>query len=133
MTVAQALAQWMQDNGIGVRGTDIFIGSAPLDAPTACYWIIGGGGTPVIRAQTGGKGKAYIFNVFYRNTDASDVDSKLQALEELANRGVCYSLSGYDTLDIEASSFQSDNDLDLEDRAVGTVQITVTVYQAEVS
>lgn len=131
MTVQRALAQWMEDNGFGVFNTDLFIGSIPFEKKVnAGWWIVGGGGSPQIRAQTGEKTKAYIFSVFYRNTDAEDVDEKLQALEELANSKACHSLNGYETVDLEASGFQSDSDLDIEDRTIGSVEITATIYQS---
>lgn len=131
MTVAKALAQWMETNGFGVVGTNLYIGAVPQKAPKASWWILGAGGTPVIRPETGEKGKAYIFNVFYRNTDSEDVDERLQALEEKANSKMCPELPPYDCLSVEATGFQSDNDLDAEDRTVGTVQLTITIYQSE--
>lgn len=130
MTVQRALAKWMQDNGFGTFGTDLFIGSVPDKAPKAAWWLIGGGGSPSLRPHTGEKMKQYLFSVFYRNTDAEDVDIKLQALEELANNKACKTLDGYNTIDLEASGFQTDQDIDLEDRALGSVEITVTVYQS---
>lgn len=131
MTVAQALAQWMQENGFGTLGTDLFIGSVPEGAPTASWWILGGGGAPTIKNHTGEKVKAYIFSVLYRNTDSENVDERMQALEEKANSKACHDLAGYDTIELEASGFQSDNDLDGEDRTLGSVEITATVYQSE--
>lgn len=130
MTVQRALAKWLQENGFGIFGTDLFIGSVPDNAPTASWWIIGGGGSPTLRADTGEKMKAYIFSVFYRNTDSEDVDTKLQALEIKANDKSCKSLDDYETVDLEASGFQSDADIDLEDRTIGSVEITVLIYQS---
>lgn len=130
MTIKQALAQWMQDNGFGTQGTDLYIGAVPEEAPTACWWLVGGGGAPVQKNQTGEKTKSYVFTIFYRNTDSQDVDEQLQALEELANSKACHDLNGYDTIELEASGFQSDADLDAEDRTIGSVEITATVYQS---
>lgn len=131
MTVAKSLAQWLESNGLGTVGTDIFIGSVPDQAPVPCYWILGGGGSPSIRNKTGEKVKNYIFSVFYRNTDSDDVDEKLQALEEKANSKACHDLDGYETVDLEASGFQTDQDLDAEDRTLGSVEISVSVYQSQ--
>lgn len=131
MTVARSLAQWMEDNGFGVFNTDLFIGTLPKEKNIiAGWWIVGGGGAPVIRADTGEKAKAYVFAVFYRNIDSEDVDTRLQALEEAANSKDCHSIEDYDTIDMEATGFQSDQDLDGEDRTIGTVEITITVYQS---
>lgn len=131
MTIKRAFAQWLQDNGFGTFNTDLFIGGIPLEIDlTAGWWIVGGGGTPIIRAQTGEKSKAYILTVFYRNTDSEDVDEKLQLLEETVNSPECHSLTGYETIDMEATGFQSDDDLDGEDRTIGSVEVTITVYQS---
>lgn len=131
MTVARAFAQWMEDNGFGVYDQDLFIGAVPLERKlSAAWWILGAGGTPTMRPITGEKGKAYIFSVNYRNKNAKELDEKLQALEESANSKNCHSLTGYDTIELEATGFQSDDDIDAEDRAIGTVEITVTLYQS---
>lgn len=130
MTIQRSLAQWMEDNGFGVFGTNLFIGSVPLNAPVASWWIIGGGGSPVLKNDTGEKMKAYVFSVLYRNTDSEDVDTKLQALEELVNGKTCHSLDDYDTIELEATGFQTDQDIDSEDRTLGAVEITITVYQS---
>lgn len=129
MTILESFAQLMADNGFGVLGTDLFLGSAPNE-PTSLWWIVALGGTPTVRADTGEKIKEYILTVFYRNNDAQDVNQRLQELEEFLNNKDCKDLSGYDTLDIEASGFFTDNDLDLEDRALGSIEVTAKVYQS---
>lgn len=129
MTIKRSLIKWMQDNGFGVYNTNLFIGGVPLQAPVASWWVLGGGGAPTIKNQTGEKVKAYIFNVLYRNIDAEDVDQQLQAIEEKANSNACFDLEDYETVEMEATGFQTDGDLDGEDRSVGSVEIVVTVYQ----
>lgn len=130
MTVLKAFTEWMENNGFGVRGTNLYVGAVPKKAPKASWWVVGGGGSPTLRSDTGEKMKAYVFSVFYRNIDAEDVDEKLQALEEKLNNKDCKELNGYETIDVEATGFASDNDLDGEDRVIGTVEATVTVYQS---
>ena len=131
MTIKRSFAQWMEDNGFGTFGTDLFIGTVPFEKKKkAAWWILGGGGSPSIRAQTGEKMKQYILTVFYRNTDSEDVDEKLQLLEETANNKECHQIPEYETVDMEATGFQSDQDLDGEDRTIGSVEVTVTVYQS---
>jgi len=132
MTIKRAFAQWMEDNGFGTFGDNLFIGTVPFEKKKdAAWWILGGGGAPTVRAQTGEKMKQYIITVFYRNTDAEDVDQKLQNFEETVNNKECHSLTGYETIDMEGTGFQSDQDLDGEDRTVGSVEVTVTVYQSQ--
>lgn len=130
-TINKDFAQWMEDNSFGTRGTDIFIGAVPKEiAGKRAFWIVSGGGTPVIRANTGEKGKAYLITVFLRDIDSESVDETLQLLEETINSKNCKSLNNYETIEMEASGFASDQDLDQEDRTIGSVEVTLTVYQS---
>lgn len=72
--------------------------------------------------------KQYLISVYMRSLDASLVYDQLQALEESLNSDGCTSLNGYDTIDIEATTFPTDQDLDNEDRTVGLLQATITTY-----
>lgn len=131
MTIKRALAKWMEDHGFGVYDTDLFIGSIPVEKNLAAgWWILGGGGTPTTKNQTGEKVKGYLFNVFYRSSDAAEVDAKLQLLEETANGKDCLELDDYVTVEMGATGFQSDSDIDAEERTLGSVEITVSVYQS---
>lgn len=131
MTIKQSLAQLMEDNGFGTRGDDLFLGAVPQQAPTRSFWILGGGGSPVIRNQTGEKSKNYLFTVFMRNTDAENVDETLQSLEEFFNSKQCFELEDYTLIEIEASGFQTDGDIDIEGRTLGSIEVSVTTYQSE--
>ena len=131
MTIVRAFAQWMEDNGFGTFDTDLFIGTVPVERDvTSAWWIVSGGGSPTLRNQTGEKMKAYTLAVFYRSRDAELVDTLLQQLEDALNNKECKTLAGYDTIDIEATGFQTDRDIDGEDRVIGSIEITVTVYQS---
>lgn len=131
MTIKQALAQWLEDNGFGVRGQTLFQDTLPKEKNLVSgWWIIGGGGAPEIRNKTGEKGKPYIFAVFYRDTDSQTVDETLQSLEETVNSKDCKELQGYETYSMEATGFQSDSTIDPEGRTLGSVEITVSVYQS---
>jgi hypothetical protein len=129
MTITQAFVAYMESLALGTLGETIFIGAAPLDAPDAIFWIINSGGAPLGTNQTGEKRKQYILSVYYRSRSAEGVDEILQSLEETINIGQCTQLQDFDTIDIEASSFASDQDLDNEDRTVGLLQITITTYK----
>lgn len=126
MTIKQAFKEYME--GLGYQ--DIFLGAVPVNAPAKAFWIVSGGGSPIIKNNTGEKMKNYLLNVYYRNTDSQDVDQVLQDLEESVNSKACTQLNGYDTIELDGTGFQSDQDLDAEDRTVGLLQVTVTVYQS---
>lgn len=128
MNIVKSFADFMDAQGYGTQGTDLFIGAAPQGSPDKSWWIIGAGGSSTLKGLAGNKMKNYLLNVFYRNTDQEDVMNTLQSFEEFMNSGICDQLNGYNNIEIEATSFPADQDLEAEDRTVGLVQVTVTVY-----
>lgn len=132
MTITKAFAQWMQDNDFATQGQDLFIGGVPADlvdkAPDTCWWIYANGGTPITKNTTGEKQKNYLINVYFRDLNAQNVDETMQTFELLVNGKNCDQLEGFDTIEMEATGFQTDIDLDNEERTVGFVQVTIRVY-----
>lgn len=128
-TIAKSFSTYMEAEGYGIFGTDLFIGSAPDGALDDCWWIIFSGGSSQIKNKTGERVKVYVLDVYHRGTDSASVDQNLQAFEEQINSIHCDQLDGFDTVEMEAVNFASDQDLDVEDRSVGLVQVQVTVYQ----
>lgn len=131
MNIKKSFIEWMEDNSFGVFGTDLYADGAPLDAPDACYWVTSGGGTPISKNATGEKQKNYILNIYHRDTDAESVADNLQELEELLNSKDCIDLNGYDVIEVSATTFSTDQDLDQEDRTVALLQATITAYQSD--
>lgn len=129
MTIAKSFMTLMESLGYGSFGVDLFKGGVSADAPDACWWVISSGGNVITSNKTGEKVKKYIVNVFYRNIDAEDVDEKLQEFEELINGNNALELDGYETIEMEAMAFPSDQDLDVQDRTIGLVQIGLTIYK----
>ncbi len=129
MTIARAFVDYLENQGYGSFGGDIFIGTAPLDAQDTIMWLLSSGGNNIEKNTSGEKQKNYIISVYYRSTDAQQVDQTLQDLEELLNNKDCIDLQGYTVLEVETTLFQSDQDIDVEDRTVGLLQATFTVYQ----
>ena len=131
MNIVKSFVDYMVSEGLGIFGTNIFIGTVPQDAPDLCYWLTGSGGSPTSRNDTGEVTKNYTIDLFYRNTDAEDVYEILQALEITLNKANCTQLTGFDTIEMQATLFPSDQDIDNEDRTVGLIQITVKTYYKE--
>jgi hypothetical protein len=129
MNVTESFVNYLVTSGIGTFGTDIFIGSVPINAPNACYWVKGGGGNPTQKNETGEMIKDYFLDVYYRDT-AQNVYDNLQILEELLNSGVCNPLADYDALEISTTSFPIDEDLDSEDRSVGMLRVAIKIYSS---
>jgi len=128
MNIARSFATFMEDEGFGTFGTDLFINGVAEDAPDACFWVVAGGGAALQKNQTNEMLKNYILQVFYRNIDSNDVHEILQSFEETVNSDDCTQLSGYDTIELEATAFPTSQDLGLEDRTIGVVQVTVTIH-----
>lgn len=132
MNIAESFVDYLISIGFGTAlGTDVYIGGVPLDAPSTCWWIISSGGTIISRNQTGEKQKNYLLSVFYRSTDAENVYNELQELEIELNKSNCADLQEFDTIEIEAINFPTDNDIDLEERTVGTIQVAIKTYYKE--
>jgi hypothetical protein len=130
MNLARAFAKFMEDNGYGTFGEDLFIGGVPQNAPNSSWWISFGGGFNLTKNRTGEKQKNYVINIYFRSLDGELVYNELQELEELLNSNTCLEIDGYTITEIEASLFPTDQDLDNEDRTVGTIQATITVYSS---
>lgn len=130
MNITRAFIEYMEGLGLGTFGTDIFIGGAPLGATDPIWWAISAGGNSDPKNNTGERIKNYTVDVFYRDNDAQEVYDKMQLLEEEVNSKECTELEGYETVDMEAVLFPADQDIDNEDRTVGLLQVTLTVYQS---
>lgn len=129
MSVIDDFATLMVNEGYGTLGTDLFIGTAPLEAPAEVNWIVAGGGTSTLVNQTGERTKQYVVDIYFRSNSAQAVYDKMFAFEDMINSGDCASLENFDTIDIEASVFPADQDLDSEERTIGLVQVTLTLYK----
>lgn len=127
MNIAEEFTTWMEDSDLGTFGTDIYIGEAPIDAPSRCWWVVASGGNTSISAQTGERMKNYLLSVYFRS-EPQDVYDTLQSFEELCNGKDCIEFSNYDIIELQATQYASDQDLDSEERKVGLVQINLTVY-----
>lgn len=130
MNIAKAFVDYLVEyQSLGAFGTDIFIGSLPDDAPDACYWVTSAGGNSQSKNVTGERIKTYLLNVYYRNTDGEEVYTSIQELEENLNNSLVTSLGDYTVHDVSAVSFPVDRDLDIQERSVGQIQVSIEVYQ----
>ena len=131
MNIVEAFVDYLEEKEFGTLGTDIFISSVPQEAPDKCFWLISAGGSPQDENATGEMIKSYIVSLYYRNTDAKDVYDILHNLEVLINSNDCTQLTDFDTIDLRATAFPIDQDIDNEDRTVGLLQITIDTYYKE--
>lgn len=129
-TVTEAFVAFLENQGIGTFGTDIYLHQVPDDAPDACYWILTAGGSPVRVLSTGEKVKQYFVTVNYRSMSEKDVDRNLFRLEELLNCAGCVDLEGFEVYQISAQQFPTDSDADLVERRTAFLQANVQVYKS---
>jgi hypothetical protein len=131
MTLTKALALYIQSLGMATLGQDLIIGRAPTSKETAddLWWIIATGGGTLQKNQTGESRKQYTCLVYRRGRNYRTIDEQLLTLEEQLNCDGCTQLDGFDTIDIEATIFPSNDDLDSVERMVGLLQVTVTTYK----
>lgn len=131
MTLAKSFANYLQNLGIATLGQDLIIGRAPSSTETRddIWWILSNGGGPLKKNQTGESMKAYSILVYRRGRNYRLIDEQLQSLEEELNCDACTTLEGFDTIDIEAVVFPTDDDLDSSERKVGLLQVTITTYK----
>lgn len=131
MNLAEAFATYLASMTGSTLGQDLFIGEAPSSnkVPDSIWWIISNGGNPIQKNSTGESLKRYQVQIFYRNRDYKTIANAIYDLEEDLNCDGCTQLTGIDTVDIEATSFPIDNDIDGEDRKIGLLQVSLTTYK----
>lgn len=131
MNIAQAFGTYLDDLGIATLGQDLIIGRAPNsnEVTDNLWWILSQGGSPISKNASGESMKRYSIYIYCRNVDYKTIEDALYSLEETINCDGCTQLTGFDTIDLEASVFPIDNDLDSEDRKVGLLQVNITTYK----
>ena len=131
--ILDSFATYMETLGVATRGQDLFIGEAPssdiLNNKDPIWWIIDSGGQPIKKNSTGESMKAYSVQIYCRNRNVKDIKTAMFSLEENLNCDGCFQLDGFDTINIEASTFPIDQDIDAEDRKIGMLQVNLTIYK----
>lgn len=126
--IARDFVTYMENQGLGEFSTNIYIGGAPQDSPDRTWWIISNGGTPITKNSTGERQKRYILQVYYRSEDQEDVANRLEAFETHLNSKQCFELDNYDIIEVEATVFPTDDDLDNTERTVGLIEVSLLIY-----
>lgn len=132
MTIARAFVDFLEKQGFGVFGQNIYLFRVPnsFKAESEILWIIPSGGSIVGRNRTGEQIKAYQFLVYYRSVSAEKVDIALSALEEQLNCSQCVKLNGFELVQVNTTQFPVDQDLDAENRMVGLLRVQLEVYKS---
>lgn len=132
MTISQSFIKFLEAQGYGVFGQDLYLYRVPnsLKTKTNLFWVVPNSGSVIQKNKTNEKIKSHQFLVYYRSNSAREVDEKLSQLEETLNCMTCVQLEGYQTLDVSATQFSSDIDPDSENRMVGFIQVTIQTYKS---
>lgn len=130
-TISEAFVEYLENEGVGTFGQNIFISQVPDSAPDQTFWTVTSGGTPIAKMRTGEQMKQYFILLYYRSPSAKDVERTLFRLEEKLNCASCVELTGFEVYDIECSQFPVDNDIDDESRKVGFLQANIKIYKKE--
>jgi hypothetical protein len=130
MNLQESFVQFLAGAVGGTFGTDIFIGEAPSSdqAPDALWWVTAFGGSNLTKLPTGERIESHQVEVRYRNRSGKAVYDALYDLEDGINTTL--DLVGFDIYDVSTLSFPVDEDLDSEERRVGLLQVTITIYKA---
>lgn len=128
MSIVAAFVDYFEEVTSSTLGQDLFVNRVP-SSPDETWWLRSSGGNPLSKLATGEMTKAYRIDVFYRGRSPQNVDAKLFELEEELNSSRGVELTGFSVIDVQATSFPTDNDLDDEDRYVGLLQVTISTYK----
>lgn len=132
MTISRAFVKFLETQGYGIFGQNIFLFRVPdsFKAESEVLWVIPSGGNIVGRNKTNEAIKAYQFLIYFRSVSAEKVDTALLALEEQLNCSGCVDLEGYELVQINTTQFPVDKDLDLENRMVGMLRVQLEIYKS---
>lgn len=131
-TVSESFIKWMEDNGYGTFGTNIFLNQMPESAPDSSYWVVTAGGDVTAKLVTAQSIQQFNTQVFYRNAKGKDVERNMFALNQKINTRGCFTIDGFDIYSIEAS-MPEDDDEDAEDRPQASLIVSIEIYKSYVS
>lgn len=132
MTLSQAFVNYLEMKGYGVFGQNLYLYRVPNSkkTDTEVLWLIPTGGYPASRNKTGEMVKSYQILIYFRSNSARKVDEFLNDLEQTLNCSQCVSLEGFELVDIRATQLPADQDLDSENRMVGSINCQLEVYKS---
>lgn len=130
ITVSESFVEWLEIEGYGVFGKNIFMNRLGVKAPNDSFTIITSGGQLVNRLVTGEAVKQYLIQVRFRSSSSRKVDRTLFVLEELLNSDQCFKLTGFDIEQVSTAQFASSQDIDNEELQTGLLTVNVRLYRA---
>ena len=126
-TIGIELCNFLCDEFGLTFGKDFFYMRVP-DESGPVFWMTQVGSLIDRDLRTKQKIKEYQFLLSYRNTSAQKVDEEIFRIETIINRMSCVKLEHFDLYDIRTSNLGSYEDVDMEGRFKGTLQIVVRIH-----
>lgn len=128
MNIPALIAKWLEDNGYGTVGTDIYIDQLPNEAPDATFWLINGGGSALSFNATKERTDSYTLTLLYRNKSPKQVIETLESVADVWNTTRHIEL---DPLDVRwsTSSLPDDQGRDSNGRAQGSLTLNLIIYR----
>ena len=132
MTLSQSFVKFLEDKGYVMFGQNIYLYRVPNSkkTETEVLWLIPMGGYPSSRNKTGEMIKAYQIQIYYRSNSAKKVDEVLNDLEQTLNCSSWVDLENFELVSIGATQLPADQDIDSENRMVGTISCQLEVYKS---
>ena len=132
MTLSQSFVKFLEEKGYGIFGQNIYLYRVPNSkkTETEVLWVIPMGGYPSSMNKTGEMIKDYQMTIYFRSNSAKKVDEVLNDLEQTLNCSSCVDLEGFELVSIRATQLPADQDLDSENRMVGTISVQLEVYKS---
>lgn len=132
MTISQSFVKFLEEKGYGIFGQNIYLYRVPNSkkTETEILWLIPTGGYPSAINKTPEMIKAYQFLIYYRSNSAKKVDEVMNDLEQTLNCSSCVNLEGFELVSIRATQLPADQDLDSENRMVGSINCQLEVYKS---
>lgn len=128
MNIVRSFATYLEDQGYGTFGTDIFIGGFPVEAPDNSLSLQAASGNIEKKNVTNEHMDVVHIDILCRNIDEEQLYETLESIKTTINDDGCTQLDGYDTIDMECIIFPTDRDLEEEDRSLGLIQASIRVY-----
>lgn len=131
MNIVEAFANYLvEEHELGEIGETLFISRAPsgVDTDNAIWWLVLQNSGISVKNPTGEWSQTSEVFVYYRSMDASEVYNSLEELNRELLAAGCFELVGYTIREVQTTGPFADLDLDNEERTVGVLQVSLTVY-----
>ena len=132
MTLIQSFVKLLENKGYGLLGQNIYLYRVPNSkkTETEVLWLIPTGGFPSSVNKTGEMIKDYQILIYFRSVSARKVDEVLNDLETMLNCSQCVELEGFELVNVRATQLPTDQDIDSENRMVGSISCQLQVYKS---